>query len=818
MQDRKEHVNVIYPEEGKRYRLNVRTAVGRLTVGKVKQCLAAASTCPIPLAHMVLHLNGVPLSNDGDLCESLGIGNGATLSVEASALTPSDNHTSLPPHSVPPQREERRMASTHRRDSSGVMTTAAAAAPQPSAVASSSSSSPPAPRFAMSEQRRLLELQTLEQQDAMLHKDVVVRDDILRSTLHHVDDEMDQASLRRRQLERQRERAEEELRHMQEKEAAAAQERERLARLRTQEETRATERAAELAARREQLRAEQEATRAVSLLKLENEKKRATLAQQTALLAAEKERADLEQDSFEAAEKARELALRSREIDIEHQRLARIREARALEADRRVSLRQRLHYYDRLGIEPPRALQREAAAALLMGREEEEEEEEGVNDAVAAHGGYIERNGARDGMAVKRGEAESYRSTHRTAAALTSSAQNGLEHDASTHRNGLVRSRGASHAPAASPSSPSRVGSQQPQMQQSASSHPDASTVRATSTASTAPVAAVATVPEGGFYDARENAEANLRRLGDDLGLPDGLAFDDSDTCVISIDGEYTLLVTYDAATERLFLYSTLLAALPAIVQDTTAGKLQLYEFLLEASLLGREMCGGGVGASLRNNFVLMSASLYMPTSQPWSLRTLAPQFLHCLQHWRGKLTDFLAALERNSVSPTVHAAGASPAPHTSPGEAATHASWSPQQQQQQPRAVYSVSPSRSHVGSPSQGGTPYGSAASAAGGGVPRVLPVLGLEVTGTVLVNGMPTHYDNGVLVVNAAGPSVLAGIQPNDFVEELNEVPIHSVSDFRRVIAEQLVPGMLVPVRINRGGVAMIVTVRVEAAWSL
>jgi S1-C subfamily serine protease len=129
------------------------------------------------------------------------------------------------------------------------------------------------------------------------------------------------------------------------------------------------------------------------------------------------------------------------------------------------------------------------------------------------------------------------------------------------------------------------------------------------------------------------------------------------------------------------------------------------------------------------------------------------------------------------------------------------------------PNSVYGASPSRSHAGSLSPSQSPPQNVT-----GSPKVVPVLGLEVTGTVLVNGMPTHYDNGVLVVNAAGPSVLAGIQPNDFVEELNGVAIRSVQDFRRVIAEQLTPGMLVPVRVNRGGVAMIVTVRVEAAWSL
>jgi membrane protein involved in colicin uptake len=828
MSERKEHINIIYPEEGKRYRLNVRTAVGRLTVGKVKQCLAAASSCPIPLEAMVLHLNGVPLSDDRDVCESLGIGNGATLSVEAR----------VPP---PPQSGE----VVKRLDNSSYAHHSRGSSPPPPPP--SSLSSPSAP-FALSEQRRLLELQTLEQQDAMLHKDVVVRDEILRSTLHHVDDEMDQANLRRRQLERQRENAEEELRRMHEKEAVAAQERQRLAKLRAQEAARATERAAQLAERREQLRAEQEATRAIALLKLENEKKKAALAQQKALLEAERERALLEQDSFEATTKARELELRSREIDMEHQRLARIREARALDADRRLAVQQRLHYYERLGVEPPRALQREAAMLLMHHHSSSSSSDDDAHDD--------DENTLVDHNGVGRGKEVEGRGTRRH----TSSAAG--RRAASTKANGLVQSRGPSHA---SPPSSSAV-AQPPSSHSPIREREGASSTQPVNSPS-APRAVVGgeandngtvvVVPEGGFYDARENAEANLRRLGDDLGLSDGLQFDDSDTCVLSIDGEYTLLVTYDAATERLYLYSTLLATLPPVVQNTAEGRLRLYEFLLEASLLGREMCGGGVGASMRNSFVLMSASLYMPTSQPWSLRTLAPQFLHCLQYWRVKLTEFLATLEREGVgattaaastatTPGAHplafpppsasfspsaaadaAAASSPAPRvsTSPptggGAAAAFPSWSaaaapvppPPPQYIDPNSVYGASPSRSHAGSLSPSQSPPQNVT-----GSPKVVPVLGLEVTGTVLVNGMPTHYDNGVLVVNAAGPSVLAGIQPNDFVEELNGVAIRSVQDFRRVIAEQLTPGMLVPVRVNRGGVAMIVTVRVEAAWSL
>ncbi|CAC22615.1 conserved hypothetical protein [Leishmania major strain Friedlin] len=780
----REHLNIIYADEGKRYKLSLRTPIGRLTIGKVKQCLAAASSCPIPLHDMVLHLNGVPLSNDKDLCASLGIGNGATLSVE-------------PRH--PPRRcnggEGDGDGGAWQRHSPRMRGARGTPSPVGAAAAGSPASSSLSPPFPMSRQRRLLELQTLQQADEMLRKDDAVRDDVLRHTMHHVEEEMDHANLHCRQLQRQRESAEEELHRMKEKEAEAARERERLAVLRAQEAARATERAAQLVERREQLRAEQEAARAVAMLKLENEKKKALLAQQQAFFDAERERAQLEQENFEATTKARELELRAREIDIEHLRLARIREARALDMDRRLAVKQRLHYYAQLGVEAPRALQREAAALLLTeeGKTDDDAEDEEPAGNGSSHWPSAQRHGPDSKMSVTGLNGHTRQSVARTL---------------DTNNNDLVRSRGPSSSPL---------------------SHADQR------------VAGVATVPDGGFYDARENAEENLRRLGDDLGLGDGLQFDDSNTCVISIDGEYTLLVMYDAATERLYLYSTLLASLPPVVQATAEGQLKLYEFLLEASLLGREMCGGGVGASLRNDFVLMSASLYMPTSQPWSLRTLAPQFLHCLRHWRTKLTEFLQTLEAQEGCGQGGGTGAVPAtPPAAARQSPQHhvytsaaSSLSPSMARSAPHAGSAATSIASpHPKSSAASPSPLQASNSAAvavtplaaphtssfNGSAKRVIPVLGLEVTGTVLVNGVPTHYQDGVLVVNAAGPSVLAGVQPNDLIEALNGTRVRNVGDFRRVIEEELTPGMIVPVRINRGGVAMVVTVRVEAGRSL
>ncbi|KAG5511666.1 hypothetical protein JKF63_07263 [Porcisia hertigi] len=769
----REHVNIIHSAEGKRYKLNVRTPIGCLTLGKVKQCLAAASSCPIPLNDMVLHLNGVPLSTDDDLCASFGIGSGATLSVEARHRSDTCSNAGDGSEGAWQLHSLRSHVAKGTRS--------------PADAAVTDGTSPPSllSSFPMSDRRSLLELQTLQQQNERLQSDGVVKNEVLRHTLHYADAAMEHATRRRCQLERQRETADEALRCVKDKEAEVARERERLSILRAQEAARATKRTEQLAERREQLRAEQEATRAVAMLKLENEKKKALLAQQQTLLEAERERAQLEQECFEATTKARELELRAREIDIEHQRLARIREVRALDLDRRLAVQQRLRYYAQLGVEAPQALQREAAALLPTGRGEDHD----------GDSSYC--------LTVSQGH-------HRNATLSTMGPEGrtgkSVEKVGDTSNGGLVRSR----------RSPSPL-----------QSHAKNG------------IAAVVPAPDSSFYDARDNADANLRRLGDDLGLCGTLHFDDTNTCIIGIDGEYTLLVTYDAATERLYLYSTLLASLPPIVQATVESRIKMYEFLLEASLLGREMCGGGVGASIRNDFVLMSASLYMPTSQPWSLCTLVPQFLHCLRHWRTKLAEFLETLEaQEGYAQSVSSSAVAPTPpEVSPEtpQQHPHTSAPPSKLPLMARSAHHPgSPAIRVVGthpqssvtspSPSQGSqsiaaaaAPLTSYAGSSNSNVMRATPVLGLEVTSTVLANGVPTHYNGGVLVVNTAGPSVLAGVQPNDFIEELNGVRIRNVSDFRRVIEEKLTPGMLVPVRINRDGLAMVVTVRVEAAWS-
>lgn len=784
----RDHLTIIQPDAGKRYRLNIKGEVNKLTIGKVKSCLATSSSCPIPLSDMVLKLNGVPLSDDRDVCGALGIRSGTTLTVE-------DVHHLAGAGISQQLRRVDPDGHDNLYDDMGSL---------------------------ISPQRRLIELQTLEEQERYLKHDVRAREQALRQTLTKMDDELDSADVQRKRLERHRRLAEQGLEELQQREAEAAREKARLDQIRADEAARAKERAADLAARREELRAEQEAIRAVAQRKLENEKKKAQLAQQKAAYEAERQRVLLEQDSFENQAKARELSLKVREIEMEHQRLAQIREARELEQERRITLRQKLHYYNELGVTPPAELLREIEDLSLRS----------VSPGSVLGGGGV------GGVGGLQRQQRVPTSSERAAAVAGGAMVGG-----------------------------GPIGD---------------------------PYPADLVIQDGGFYDAKANAVENLLRLGEDLGLPEPLQFDENNTCVISVDDEYTLLVTYDAATERLFLYSTLLTTIPGSETDpnTEALRRRLYEFLLEASLLGREMCGGGIGASLQNDFILLSTSLYLPTSQPWSLRTLAPQFVQCLHHWRQRVVDFLTAQGIDSgavpnVAP-VAVAGDGMRHAGSGGLRDGYASSSaprPASSPSVPMAVSSSSaagPWRSSLGAGPAGpahrpdlagsrrreyddAVPYNvmttmpgdgvdhrqrgeTAYNTAADGVPpplpragnyapmttaaavghrgegdgslprsvsaapyRVVPVLGLEVTGSMMLNGVTTVYEDGLLVVNVAGPAAMAGVQPHDVLKEVDGVLVRDVPQFRRVV-QRLQPGAVIPLRVERNGLPLVISLKV------
>ncbi len=139
-----------------------------------------------------------------------------------------------------------------------------------------------------------------------------------------------------------------------------------------------------------------------------------------------------------------------------------------------------------------------------------------------------------------------------------------------------------------------------------------------------------------------ENAKANLKEFGKELNL-EGLAFDENHTCILGIDNTFSLHLTYEPNSDRLYLYSPILDGLP---KDEKI-RLKLYESLLEGSMLGGQMAGGGIGVAVPEELILMHCVLEMGVgADPNSLRRFAPLFVEAVERWRKKSRDIIEGRE----------------------------------------------------------------------------------------------------------------------------------------------------------------------------
>lgn len=127
-----------------------------------------------------------------------------------------------------------------------------------------------------------------------------------------------------------------------------------------------------------------------------------------------------------------------------------------------------------------------------------------------------------------------------------------------------------------------------------------------------------------------DNAKENLKEFGKELNL-EGLAFDDNHTCILGIDNTFSLHLTFEPNSDRLYLYSPILDGLPS---DPKL-RLTLYEALLEGSMLGGQMAGGGIGVATKEELILMHCVLEMGSADPSALRRFAPLFVEAVEKWR---------------------------------------------------------------------------------------------------------------------------------------------------------------------------------------
>jgi hypothetical protein len=154
-----------------------------------------------------------------------------------------------------------------------------------------------------------------------------------------------------------------------------------------------------------------------------------------------------------------------------------------------------------------------------------------------------------------------------------------------------------------------------------------------------------------------ENAKENLKEFGKELGL-EGLEFDENNTCILGIDDEYSLHLTYEPNSKKLYLYSPLLDGLP---KDDKL-RLRLYERLLEGALLGGQMAGGGVGVAVNEELILVHSTIDMEHAVPATLRNYAPVFVEMVEKWRKTCQEVAEGREESTK--------AAPAPGPSMGAA----------------------------------------------------------------------------------------------------------------------------------------------------
>ena len=86
-------------------------------------------------------------------------------------------------------------------------------------------------------------------------------------------------------------------------------------------------------------------------------------------------------------------------------------------------------------------------------------------------------------------------------------------------------------------------------------------------------------------FSGLERAQQNLTEFGKELNL-EGLEFDENNTCILGIDDEFSMHLTYEPNSEKLYIYSPLLDGLPKKPDVLFT----LYETLLEGSMLGGQM------------------------------------------------------------------------------------------------------------------------------------------------------------------------------------------------------------------------------------
>jgi ankyrin repeat protein len=141
-----------------------------------------------------------------------------------------------------------------------------------------------------------------------------------------------------------------------------------------------------------------------------------------------------------------------------------------------------------------------------------------------------------------------------------------------------------------------------------------------------------------------QQAMENLQEFAEELGLS-GIEFDENNTCILGIDNNFSMHLTYEPNSERLYIYSPLLDEFP----KNPAVLLKLFTMLLQAGMLGAKLAGGGVGIALKEQLVLMHCTLDMhPDVRGCALKDFAPLYVETVENMREECAK-IAALDNSS-------------------------------------------------------------------------------------------------------------------------------------------------------------------------
>eukprot|EP00754_Rhynchopus_humris_P003093 Rhum_TRINITY_DN11679_c0_g1::Rhum_TRINITY_DN11679_c0_g1_i1::g.46083::m.46083 len=599
---------------------------------------------------------------------------------------------------------------------------------------------------------QLLEAESLDDQRGLFEVETGKRQQEYARTINEIANEMTERERQANQLEDELKERQLQVKRLEQERMEAMSEKRRLEDLRELELRKQREREDELKRREAQLLAESERHRELELKRMEVEKRQKLIEQQRMEAQLEKERVERDRREYEENIRKQEEEIRKREQEQERAQYEHQRRQRELERDRAQLATQR------------------AFESQTFGREQE------LDDLRLA-----EIQGA--------DPAEGRKPLDLQVARLHANDKRAAAHES---WSGLsAPTVGGGHTPGGGPGGAAASGvlGRQPP------AHIPPHSARSNALSSPGFHAP----PPHHDMDCDALAAANLSDLAHHLGQP--LSFDESNTCVVDVDEKHTIMISYDKETEGLYVYSSLLCNLP---RDPTL-KLQLYEMLLEGALLGRDMAGGGVGLSLKDDFVLMCSSIPLRSCYPHALRLAVPAFSDALRKWRKRIKEVLTEQHSQDRDPLPHAAPAGPPPsaeygggggggHVHVGEP-----W-PHRAEQHPPTNSPSAPSAVHNPPSTQTVSDQGEESYA----------VIGVELTDGVTIDGVHTQYNNGVIVVRVKGPAAAAGMLENDIIKIVNGRHVTSLQAFQDITAG-LVPDVPCIFVIERDGHEISVEIR-------